>query len=227
MRYSPALVGRADRSRRVRLFGVSVRNRRCPGTGASAFGDDGCRVRAQGRSGVDVHRPAQPNGAGVIAIVSGRPRVLSLSAGYLRAVRRPFQPFVDGIVRELHGSASVAVVDGGHAICLAYASANPPGDVRRGAGVRRPVHATAAGRVLLSLQPSQVIRAYVGAGSCPALDSACLQHTRWVASDAAACAHGRLCRRSQRRGRRLVVACRSGFCSERHRGSGPRVVCFD
>ena len=93
-----------------------------------------------------------------------RPRVLSLSAGYLAAVRRPFQPFVEGIVRELQGSASVSVLDGGHVICVAYASTNPAGDVRRGAGVRRPVHETAAGRVLLSLQPSQVIRAYVAQG---------------------------------------------------------------
>ena len=77
-----------------------------------------------------------------------RPRVLSLSAGYLTAVRRPFQPFVEGIVRERQGSASVAVLDGGHVICVAYASTSPPGDVRRGAGARWPVHATAAGRVL-------------------------------------------------------------------------------
>jgi IclR family pca regulon transcriptional regulator len=93
-----------------------------------------------------------------------RPRVLSLSAGYLTAIRRPFQPFVDGIVRELQGSASVAVLDGGHVICVAYASTNPPGDVRRGAGVRWPVHVTAAGRVLLSFQPMQAIRAYSSQG---------------------------------------------------------------
>jgi IclR family pca regulon transcriptional regulator len=90
-----------------------------------------------------------------------RPRVLSLSAGYLTTVRRPFQPFVERIVRELHGSASVAVLDGGHVICVAYASTHPPGDMRRGAGVRWPVYATAAGRVLVALQPIQVIRAYV------------------------------------------------------------------
>lgn len=93
-----------------------------------------------------------------------RPRVLSLSAGYLTAVRRPFQPFVEGIVREVHGSASVAVLDSGYVICVAYASANPPGDARRGAGACWPVHATAAGRVLLSLQPMQAIRAYLSQG---------------------------------------------------------------
>jgi IclR family pca regulon transcriptional regulator len=93
-----------------------------------------------------------------------RPRVLSLSAGYLMTVRRPFQPFVEGIVRELQGSASVVVLDGGHVICVAYASTHPPGDVRRGAGAVSPLHATAAGRVLLSLQPMQVIRAYVSQG---------------------------------------------------------------
>ena len=42
----------------------------CPGTRASALGDDGCGVRAN-KDGLaltfDVHRPAQPNGAGVIA----------------------------------------------------------------------------------------------------------------------------------------------------------------
>src|SRR5688500_4458264 len=93
-----------------------------------------------------------------------RPRVLSLSAGYLTAVRRPFQPFVQGIVRELQGSASVAVLDSGHVICVAYASTSPPGDVRRGAGARWPVHATAGGRVLLSLQPMRSIRAYLSRG---------------------------------------------------------------
>ena len=49
-------------------------NRRCPGARASALGDDGCGVRAQGDGlalTLDVYRPAQPNGAGVIAIVSG------------------------------------------------------------------------------------------------------------------------------------------------------------
>src|SRR5687767_5874525 len=40
-----------------------------------------------------------------------RPRVLSLSAGYLTAVRRPFQPFLEEIVRDVHGSASVSVLD--------------------------------------------------------------------------------------------------------------------
>ena len=93
-----------------------------------------------------------------------RPRVLSLSAGYLTTVRRPFQPFVEGIVRELHGSASIVVPDGGHVICLAYASTSPAGDVRRGAGSRWPVHTTAAGRVLLWLQSTQAIRAYLSQG---------------------------------------------------------------
>ena len=45
-----------------------------PGTRASALGDDGCGVRAQGgRPGAHARRapPAQPNGAGLISIVSG------------------------------------------------------------------------------------------------------------------------------------------------------------
>src|SRR5688500_445949 len=80
-----------------------------------------------------------------------RPRVLSLSAGYLAAVRRPFQPFVEAIVRDLRGSASIAVLDSEYVICVAFASGNPGADVRAGARCR--VHATAAGRVLLSHQP--------------------------------------------------------------------------
>jgi IclR family transcriptional regulator, pca regulon regulatory protein len=94
-----------------------------------------------------------------------RPRVLSLSDGYLTVVRRPFQPFVEGIVRELRGSASVAVLDHGYVICVAYASTNPPADVRRGAGARAPVHATTAGRVLLAAQPMHAIHAYLSHSS--------------------------------------------------------------
>ena len=93
-----------------------------------------------------------------------RPRVLSLSAGYLTAVRRPFQPFVEAIVRELRGTASIAVIDSGYVICVAFASRSPTADVRAGAGARCPVHATAAGRVLLSLQPTQAIHAYLSQG---------------------------------------------------------------
>ena len=94
-----------------------------------------------------------------------RPRVLSLSAGYLTAVRRPFQPFVEAIVRELRGSASIAVLDSGYVICVAFASETPTVDGRAGAGARCPVHATAAGRVLLSLQPTPAIHAYLSQGS--------------------------------------------------------------
>jgi IclR family transcriptional regulator, pca regulon regulatory protein len=90
-----------------------------------------------------------------------RPRVISMSAGYLMAVRRPFQPFVEEIVRQLHGSASVAVLDSGFVICVAYGSKRPPVDVHRGVGARFPVHATAAGRVLLSLQPNHAIDSYL------------------------------------------------------------------
>ena len=92
-----------------------------------------------------------------------RPSILSLSAGYLTAVRRPFQPFVEGIVRELRGSASIAVLDSDHVICVAHASKHPTGDAR--AGARWPLHATAAGRLLLSLQPTQAIQAYLSQGS--------------------------------------------------------------
>ena len=49
-RHSLAFVGRAARSRRVRLFSDGTRNRRCPGTRASALGHDGCGVRAPHRS---------------------------------------------------------------------------------------------------------------------------------------------------------------------------------
>ena len=58
----------------MRLFSDGTRNRRGPGTRASALGHDRCRVYGH-KDGLaltfDVHRPAQPNGAGVIAIVSG------------------------------------------------------------------------------------------------------------------------------------------------------------
>src|SRR5688500_10150117 len=93
-----------------------------------------------------------------------RPRVLSLSAGYLTAVRRPFQPFLEEIVRDVHGSASISVLDSGYVISLAHASQKPPSDVRRGAGSRCRVHATAAGQVLLSFQPMHVIHAYLSQG---------------------------------------------------------------
>lgn len=93
-----------------------------------------------------------------------RPTVLSLSGGYLPAVRRPFQPFVEGIVRELRGSAAVAVLDRRCVISVAYASKTPTSDVGRGAGACYPVHATAAGRLLLSLQPMQAIQAYLSQG---------------------------------------------------------------
>ena len=46
-RHSLAFAGRAAHARRVRLFSDGTRNRHCPGTRASALGDDGCGVRAQ------------------------------------------------------------------------------------------------------------------------------------------------------------------------------------
>jgi hypothetical protein len=41
-RHSLAFAGRAAHARRVRLFSDGTRNRHCPGTRASALGDDGC-----------------------------------------------------------------------------------------------------------------------------------------------------------------------------------------
>ena len=93
-----------------------------------------------------------------------RPRVVALSAGYLTAVRRPFQPFLEEIVGEANGSAAFSVLDHGYVICLAHASTGRSTDVRRGAGGRCRVHATAAGQVLLSLQPMHVIHAYLSHG---------------------------------------------------------------
>src|SRR5262245_28060341 len=91
-----------------------------------------------------------------------RPRVLALSAGFLTSINADvvLQPFLDQVVNEVGGSASVTVLDDLEIVYLAHASANRPIRLTSGTGVRYPAYATSMGRVMLAFQKEPLTEAY-------------------------------------------------------------------
>jgi IclR family transcriptional regulator, pca regulon regulatory protein len=91
-----------------------------------------------------------------------RPKVLSLTAGYLSAINAEvvLQPFVQEVVNDVGGSSSVTVLDDLNIVYLAHASQGRAIRLTAGTGARYPAYATAMGRVLLAFQPKEVLDGY-------------------------------------------------------------------
>jgi IclR family pca regulon transcriptional regulator len=91
-----------------------------------------------------------------------RPKVLALSSGYLSAINAEvvLQPFLQEVVNQTGGSASVTILDGTEIVYIAHASLNRAIRLTAGTGARYPVYPTSMGRVLLAFQPEAVIEAY-------------------------------------------------------------------
>lgn len=91
-----------------------------------------------------------------------RPKVLSLSSGYLSAINASvvFEPFLQEVVGEVGGSASVTVLDECDVVYIARFSADRTVRLTAGVGSRYPAYATAVGRVLLAYQPAWAVEAY-------------------------------------------------------------------
>jgi IclR family pca regulon transcriptional regulator len=92
-----------------------------------------------------------------------RPKVLAIGAGYLSAINAEvvLQPFLQQLVSELGGSASIALLDDQDVVYIAYASGNRAIRIIAGPGARYPAYATATGRVLLAFQPRDLTEAYL------------------------------------------------------------------
>jgi IclR family pca regulon transcriptional regulator len=92
-----------------------------------------------------------------------RPKVLAIGAGYLSAINAEvvLQPFLQQLVSELGGSASIALLDDQDVVYIAYASGNGAIRIIAGPGARYPAYATATGRVLLAFQPRDLTEAYL------------------------------------------------------------------
>lgn len=88
-----------------------------------------------------------------------RPRVLAIGAGYLSAINAEvvLQPFLEQVVSEVGGSASVTVLDDLEIVYLAHAASR---SIRLNAGARYPAYATSMGRVMLAFQPKPLTDAY-------------------------------------------------------------------
>ena len=91
-----------------------------------------------------------------------RPKVLAIGTGYLSAINAEvvLQPFLQEVVNELGGSASVTVLDELDIVYIAHASLNRAIRLTAGAGSRYPVYPTSMGRVLLAFQAQVAIDDY-------------------------------------------------------------------
>ena len=91
-----------------------------------------------------------------------RPRVLAIGAGYLSAINAEvvLQPYLQELVNEVGGSASVTVLDETDIVYIAHASLNRAIRLTAGAGARYPVYPTSMGRVLMAFQPEAVVTNY-------------------------------------------------------------------
>lgn len=91
-----------------------------------------------------------------------RPKVLGISSSYLSTINAEMvlQPFLQDLVNEVGGSASVTTLDDLHIVCLAHASANRAIPATARVAARYPAYATSMGRVLLAFQPDAAIDAY-------------------------------------------------------------------
>ena len=100
-----------------------------------------------------------------------RPKVLAIGAGYLSAINAEvvLQPFLQHLVGEVGGSASIALLDDQDVVYIAYASASRAIRIIAGPGARYPAYATATGRVLLAFQPFDQTEAYLRRGPFPKL----------------------------------------------------------
>jgi IclR family pca regulon transcriptional regulator len=92
-----------------------------------------------------------------------RAKVLSLGTGYLSAINTEvvLQPFLQEVVNEHGGSASVTVLDDLDIVYIAHASQNRAIRLTAGTGARYPLYPTSMGRVLMAFQPDNVIDAYM------------------------------------------------------------------
>ena len=91
-----------------------------------------------------------------------RPKVLALSSGYLSAINAEvvLQPFLQEVVNQVGGSASVTILDDLEIVYIAHASMNRAIRLTAGTGTRYPAYPTSMGRILLAFQPEPAIEAY-------------------------------------------------------------------
>ncbi len=91
-----------------------------------------------------------------------RPRVLTIGTGYLSTINAEvvLQPFLQELVNEVGGSASVTVLDDLDIVYIAHASLNRAIRLTAGVGSRYPLYPTSMGRALLAFQPEAVIESY-------------------------------------------------------------------
>lgn len=91
-----------------------------------------------------------------------RPRVLTIGTGYLSTINAEvvLQPFLQELVNEVGGSASVAVLDDVDIVYIAHASLNRAIRLTAGVGSRYPVYPTSLGRALMAFQTEAVIESY-------------------------------------------------------------------
>ncbi|WP_051939684.1 IclR family transcriptional regulator domain-containing protein [Phaeacidiphilus oryzae] len=84
------------------------------------------------------------------------PRVLELGFAFLSSVPLPeiAEPHLERLVAEVHESASMSVLDGGHIVYVARVPTRRIMTVNITVGTRFPAHVTAMGRVLLAHLPA-------------------------------------------------------------------------
>ncbi|SFS78541.1 IclR family transcriptional regulator [Saccharopolyspora flava] len=91
------------------------------------------------------------------------PRVLELGFSYLSSVSLPeiAQPHLEGLVSEVHESASVSVLDGTDIVYVARVPTSRIMTVSINIGTRFPAYATSMGRVMLADLPEDKLRAHL------------------------------------------------------------------
>ena len=91
-----------------------------------------------------------------------RPKVLSLSSGYLSAINAEvvLQPFLQDVVNEVGGSSSVTILDDLEIVYIAHASRNRAIRLTAGTGSRYPAYPTSMGRVMLAFLPDEAREAH-------------------------------------------------------------------
>jgi IclR family transcriptional regulator, pca regulon regulatory protein len=96
-----------------------------------------------------------------------RPKVLALSSGYLSAINTEvvLQPFLQDVVNQAGGSASVTILDDLEIVYIAHASMNRAIRLTAGTGTRYPAYPTSMGRVLLAFLPEPSLEAYFKAAT--------------------------------------------------------------
>ena len=92
-----------------------------------------------------------------------QPKVLTLGYSYLSSTPLSVsaQPCLDRISREIHESASLAVLDGGEVLYVARSAASRVMSVALNTGSRLPAYCTSLGRVMLAHLPFEELDAYL------------------------------------------------------------------